>query len=56
MASTNKETFFRCYNYQDAKDKSFGYQDRKLVENLVEKNKNNPPWRMKNTDSYVDHR
>ena len=56
MASTTKETFFRCKNYLDAKNKSLGYEDSSLIEKLVENNKNNPPWRSKEGNAYIGHR
>ena len=56
MASTNIETFFRCKDFEDAKTRSLGYQDNELIENLVKKNKKNPPWKDKNKSFYLDHR
>lgn len=56
MVSTNTETFFRCKDFQDAKSRSLGYQDSGLIENLVIKNKENPPWKDKNKSFYLDHR
>jgi|SaaInlStandDraft_7_1057024.scaffolds.fasta_scaffold99003_2 putative methyltransferase (TIGR04325 family) len=55
MATTIKETFFRCKNYEEAQDKTCGYENINLIEELVESNKNKPPW-SNNNNLYVDHR
>ena len=47
MATTYSETFFRSKDYQEAINKSSGYENSNLIEKLVENNKNNPPWKEK---------
>jgi putative methyltransferase (TIGR04325 family) len=56
MATTTKETFFRCKDYQEAQEKTSGYENNNLIEKLVENNKNNPPWKEKSSSLYVTHR
>ena len=56
MATTYSETFFRSKDYQEAINKSSGYENSNLIEKLVENNKNNPPWKEKEGNLYIEHR
>ena len=56
MATTSSETFFRSKDYQEAINKSSGYENSNLIEKLVENNKNNPPWKEKEGNLYIEHR
>jgi hypothetical protein len=56
MATTTKETFFRCKDYQEVQKQTSGYENNNLIEKLVENNKNNPPWKEKSSSFYVTHR
>ena len=56
MASTIKETFIRCSNYEEAHDEINNYENINLIERLVEDIKNNPPWRIADTSLLIEHR
>jgi putative methyltransferase (TIGR04325 family) len=56
MATTTKETFFRCKNYEEAQYQTCGYESSNLIERLVDNNKNNPPWKDGDNDLYIEHR